>query len=322
MTDVVVFPQSGYANRMQAMASAAVLADSIGARWYVCWEPQPVAPAAPLQIFDPEFVARHFVSSEEARDRWGLVKAELPLYLTVDRSANRIVVAGHDRGEQSLMPELRDLLTEHMPAAIAIVGGGKFFLSGGTTLDAVRATEFRNRRRDAYRGMAFAPEIEQAVRRAIDAQSRFVGLHLRYSDRSLEAPWRYVIWPAVRAECERLATDRVFVASDSAEERERWMRRLESRGLQPWTVRPESSDRSDPVSALGALIDWRILSSSSGMVYFAASSFAEEAAVAAGAFDTSIGLPPARSRREWMRARSFAAAAITYPRRHGWVGTR
>ena len=120
---------------------------------------------------------------------------------------------------------------------------------------------------------------------------------------------------------DRTAHDTVFIASDSARERERWVSALLQRGLRPWTVRPESVDRSDPISAVGALIDWRILTRSSAMVYFSASSFAEEAAVASGAFDRSIGLAASPSRALWVRGREYATAAATYPTRHGWWGT-
>ena len=320
MTEVVVFPQSGYANRMQAMASAAILADAIGAIWHVCWELQPIAPVSPTEIFDSSLISDRFISTDEARARWGLSKAELPLYLTHDRDKRRTIVAGHDRGEQSLMPGLRQILQTEMPDTIAIVAGGKFDLEGDADLTASQARTFRTRRRAAYQSLRFSAAIEDAADRAVARHDSFVGLHLRYSDRASQAPWRRRIWPAVRAVTERTDADTVFIASDSARERERWVSALLQRGLRPWAVRPESVDRSDPVSAVGALIDWRILTRSSAMVYFSASSFAEEAAVASGTFDRSIGMAASPSRAIWVRGREYAVAAATYPTRHGWWG--
>jgi hypothetical protein len=322
MTAVVVFPQSGYANRLQAIASAAILAESIHATWHVCWEPQAVAPTPAGQIFDHRLVAEHFLSAEEARERWGLVRSELPLYLTASLDGRRVVVAGHDRGEQSLMPDLRECLVAQEPKVIVIVAGGKFDLRGDATLTSNQAQAFRGKRYEQYQRLRFSAAIEDAAEESATRHTPLVGLHLRYSDRSQEAPWRHRIWPALRTVVHDSGSDRVFVASDRARERERWLSYLTKQGLQPWTVRPESFDRSDPLSAVGALVDWRILTRSAGMVYFAASSFAEEAAVASGAFDRSIGLGASSTRAAVVRARTYATAAVTYPARHGWWGSR
>lgn len=321
MTDVVVFPQSGYANRLQAMASAAILAESLKAAWYVCWELQPVAPARPEDLFSGAMVSEHFVTSDEARIRWGLVKSDLPLYLTADTAVDRIVVAGHDRGEQSLMPELRQLIERNPPAVLAIVAGGKFALEGNATLTPNQAAMFRDQRLRFYRHLEFAPAVEDAAFEATRSREPFLGLHLRYSDRSREAPWRARIWPAVRKLTDATGLTQVFVASDTGRERSRWLRTLEAHGLEAWSAPPATSDRSDPTSALGALVDWRILSRSVAMAYFSASSFAEEAAVASGGFDRGVGLAPSMSRALVVRAREYSAAAVTYPRRHGWIGS-
>lgn len=322
MTAVVVFPRSGYANRLQAIASAAILAESIHATWHVCWEPQVVAPVPAGQIFDPRLLAEHFISADEARERWGLVRSELPLYLTSGDDGRRVVVAGHDRGEQCLMPDLRDLLVAQMPDVIAIVAGGKFDLQGDSTLGSDQARAFRSKRYELYQRLRFSAPIEDVAEESVAHRIPFGGLHLRYSDRSAEAPWRHRIWPALRSVLAEIGMDRVFVASDRARERERWLSYLTKQGLQPWTVPPESVDRSNPMSAVGALIDWRILTRSSGMVFFAASSFAEEAAVASRAFDRSVGLGASSTRAAWVRARTYATAAVTYPARHGWSGSR
>ena len=44
---VTVVPLSGYVNRLQAIASAALLADDLGAEWRVCWRTDAVAAAGP-----------------------------------------------------------------------------------------------------------------------------------------------------------------------------------------------------------------------------------------------------------------------------------
>ena len=56
------------------------------------------------------------------------------------------------------------------------------------------------------------------------------------------------------------------------------------------------------------------------MVYFAESSFAEEAAVTTGNFDSSIGLRASKSRVLQVKAGEYVNALVSYPRRHGWLG--
>ena len=112
----------------------------------------------------------------------------------------------------------------------------------------------------------------------------------------------------------------LFIASDTAKERLRWIAITREMGFAPWTVDPGSLLRGDASAAIGALIDWRILGGSQAMVYFAESSFAEEAAVATGNFDSSIGLRASSGRVLQVKAGEYVNALVSYPRRHGWLG--
>lgn len=317
MTDVLVYPQSGYANRLQAIASSALLAEWLGGRLWVCWEHQQVAAATAEQVFDPAFVATHVVGADEALERWGVRRGDIPLYLTVDADRHRVLLAGHDRGEQHFMPALRSVLDDGSPRdLIVVVAGGKFTLDGGAVLSDQQRREFDERRGAYYRALDLHPDIESRVEEVVAGRGPFLGLHLRYSDRSTQAPMRRRIAPALRRLSDERGLHDLFVASDTPGERDRWHRRAEGLGLHPWSADPGDLPRSDPRSALGALVDWRILGRSQGMVYFAESSFAEEASVASGWHEASIGLAASRVQAWGVRAAEYSRAAVTYPKRH------
>ena len=317
---VVVRPLSGYVNRLQSIVSSEILAEALGARLLVCWQESEVAPVPATAVLAPAFCAEHVRGPDDVRDELGVDPTRVADYLSVDEVSGLITLAGLDRGEQAFMPQLRAALAR-MPDARAVLlsAGGKFTLQGGAVLSSIEAREFREQRATAYAGLSLHPEIEERAAVA-EAHKPFVGLHLRYSDRSSQTPWSRQIAPALRTVTAAAATTSVFVASDTTAQRLKWTRRLPTMGMKPWSADPGEYPRSDPRSAHGALVDWRILTRAQAIVYFAASSFAEEAAVASGRFDASVGLAASATRTAWVRADQYAEAARTYPRRHGWWG--
>ena len=320
MTTVVVYPLSGYVNRLQALVSAQLLAaDLDDALLRVCWLPDPAAPAEATDVLDAARWSDRLVSDDDVRAMCGIDRASIPTYLSVDQEAKRITLAGYDLGEQHFIPALRAAV-DAMPDVrhIVIAAGGKYTLDGDSELTAEQTRRFRTRRQQAYAALALNPLVEAAAREAISAHAPYVALHLRYSDRNMQAPRARAISPAVEAVADATGVRRVFIASDTTDSRARWTQRVRAVGLDPWSVDPGEYPRSDPRSALGALIDWRILGGSAAMVYFAASSFAEEAAVASGHVDDSIGLETNKGRAALLAAAQWAKAAATYPQRH-WV---
>jgi hypothetical protein len=318
---VVVRPLSGYVNRLQSIVSSALLAEDLRARLVVCWDESEVAPVPAAAVLDPAFCEDHVRPAREVRDDLGVDPTSIPAYLAIDEGSRVITLAGLDRGEQAFMPDLRAALAL-MPDARAVVlsAGGKFYLDGDAVLTEQQARDFRIRRAAGYAALPLHAQVEERAAVA-SGHEPFAGLHLRYSDRSTQTPWRRAIAPAVRAVTSATGTSDLFVASDSGDERRRWTHEATKLGLRPWSADPGDFPRSDPRSALGALVDWRILTQSSAMVYFAASSFAEEAAVASGAFDAGVGLTASGARTAWVRAGQYLDAASTYPRRRGWFST-
>lgn len=317
MGTIVVFPRSGYANRLQTIVSTALLAKEVGLDWKVCWLPQDISPVQADLVFSAEFIQERLISPELAKNEYGLVIENVPRYLHASDDRSRVYLAGHDHGEQFFMPELRRMLNEHSPEVMAIVAGGKFTLNGDRELTSEQARHFRELRYLAYQGVHLHPMIEDEVARYRDRHGQYLGLHLRYSDRNTQAPWFWHIGPEVK----RLAADKgltdVFVASDSITARDGWISRLTRSGFQAWGTQPESMDRHESASALGALVDWRLLAQSSAMTYFQESSFAEEACVASGAFETSAALPASTTRGRLVMLREYGRALVTYPLRHG-----
>lgn len=311
MRRVVVIPVSGYGNRLQAIASASILADDVGAELAICWIPDEVAPVPADRVLSQALCNAHLVTADELRDTTGIDPAAVPRYL--HRRASTITLAGHDRGEQVFMGDLAHLLAEAGVHTVVIRAGGRYALP---TLDEVT---FRERRRTFYRGSILTDAIEAAAAQQAGHRAPFLGLHLRYTDRAHQAPTSRTIERAVRSLARRTGIEGFFIASDTASARIAWSDRLARLGLGSWIATHDSWDRSTAGSEVAALVDWRILTRSAGLVYFAESTFAVEAAVASDGCVDSLALPPSPARSLAVRGMTLLRAAATYPRRHGWL---
>lgn len=312
---VVIRPQSGYINRLQAIVSAQLMAKELGGQLLVDWEPSPITPVGMDAVLSADFCDRYSISSEEASSRIGLDVRSISRYLQFDERTGAVTLAGMDQGEQHFMPPLRSLLATGNVSAIAISAGGKFTLSGGCRLTPTEQEVFRLRRHALYRALSLQKDVEVAADQYVTKHGEFLALHLRYSDRALESPWQARIAPALRRLHEDSGVSSLFIASDTRKDQDHWIQRAPSLGLRPWCVQDASASRMDVAGAHGAMLDWRLLTRAQASVYFASSSFAEEAAVASGAYSRSIGLRAGPERIVWNKSRKLARDAITYPRR-------
>ena len=315
-----MFPVSGYINRLQAVASAALIAEELGWQLFIAWEPQQVA-AAPADALFNEIFCREFVRSEtEVTEMFGIQKEEIPRYLHIDADGGRITLAGHDRGEQVFMPELRAAIQSNPEIhTLALIAGGHFGFTEPNLSIQAQESFLHSARGAWYRQLSLNSEIEQQVLVQRNEHPSYVALHLRYTDRSHQVPSHRSIFQALETLAARSNTRSLFIASDTAASRDEWASRARILGFEPWSVEHSVWDRSDPRSAHSALIDWRLLGNSEALVYFSASSFAYEAAVATGAFDQSIGLSPHKLSAVRASTTQIIQAAITYPKRHGWI---
>ena len=314
LDEVVVVPRNGYVNRLQAWASAAILAAQLDVPIRVMWETEEPAPSPPADLFDPALVRRSFWERERLDALVGGAHESLPRYLTHDRDRRLIVLAGHERGEQAFMGQLAALLLGlEEQSTLVIIAGGKFHLPTDE--------DFVLQRHVFYRRLAWHPELDRRVEAALEGHPGYVALHVRGTDRSLEAPTARTIRGGLSALADSTDERRLFIAADSAAGRDRWSDEAASLGFSPWSVAGMDHDRSQSSAGRDAMLDWRLLGRSSALVYTAASSFGEEAAVATGNFAQCLPLSAASARQRARRSAELGRAVATYPRRKGWWGT-
>lgn len=307
VSSVIIVPRSGYANRLQAVASAAILARDLDADFRLCWEPQEVAPAPAGMILDHDFLKKVAMSPQEFEEQVGMDYRHIPRYLTSHSTC--ISLAGYEHGEQHFMQGLQLLINGLQQSKdLVISAGGNFSLTSGA-----RAAEERG---NWYRELKFAPGIESVARGLIEGHDSYLGLHLRYTDRAHEAPLDREIKSAVSRQVESTGITSIFVASDTRTRKDKWVELLADMNLRPWTAETVSTQRSSELAGVGAMVDWIVLGHARSSVYFAASSFGHEAAVMAGSTDTSIALPGHAIQRIRSRSKELARSLVNYPRNH------
>jgi len=304
---VVVVPRNGYVNRLQAWASSAALAAEWDAPLSVCWEPESTAPATVGDLFSSRTL-HQWVSSDGVEELCGIRHQELPRYLSHIPERSLVVLAGHDRGEQVFVPELLELVdTAAQPVRVVIIAGGAF---GG-------ADEERQRRyrREFYQRLPWKQSITERVESVVDGRTDFLGLHIRQTDRSRQAPTTRQVVEAMQRLREASGLSSVFVATDTSAALVEWQKTLEAMGVQAWTAGTSDHARDSVDAGIAALIEWQVLGRSRGVVFSAASSFGAEAAVAAGDVH-AFGLTAKPSLQQARAAREWLLAGATYPLRH------
>lgn len=310
---IIVVPRNGYVNRLQAWASAAILGAELDVPVQVLWEPEPIAPASGTDLFADYRVRAPFVDSAAVTELLGHPHVETPRYLTVDADRRLVVLAGHDRGEQAFMAEVVRVLDHPCrPRALVIIAGGKFHLP--------EATSFERQRKIFYDGLAWHPSITERVEAELAQHQSYLGLHIRQTDRSREAPTARALRSALAELRDANEQRSLFIAADTIEAHDHWASVTRSLGFQPWRVDAVEFDRSRVGAGRDAMVDWILLGRAQAIVYSQASSFGEEAAVATGNAEACIALSANASRQRLRDGLGLARAALTYPSRHGWPG--
>lgn len=312
---VIVVPRNGYANRLQAWASSAILAAQLDVCLRVLWEPEEVAPAEADALFASSVITRQFIAEDDFRAIVGRPHALLPRHLSYDPDRGVIVLAGHDRGEQAFIPELQRMLDDDTRAhTLVIIAGGRFHLPGDE--------DFVRQRSLFYQGLQWSSVVEARVAQALDGRAAFAGLHIRETDRSLEAPTPRTIRAGLRRLRERQGDGPLFVAADTVRGRDRWTAEAAALGFDPWSMSDVDLDRTAVGAGVDAVADWRVLAHAEAIVYPAASTFSEEASVASGHHDRAIPLGASASRRHVRAWGMTAHDVLTYPRRRWRIRNR
>lgn len=310
---VVVIPRNGYVNRLQAWASSAALAAEWDVPLSVCWEPESIAPATAGDLFESRTL-HQWVSPTEVAELCGVRHQELPRYLTHIPERSLVVLAGHDRGEQVFIPGLLTLVdSAAQPLRVVIIAGGAF-----GSADEERRRRYRH---EFYRRLPWKRSITERVESVIGEHTNFLGLHIRQTDRSRQAPTSRQLVEAVQRLKDVSGLSSVFVAADTSPALVAWQQILREMGLEAWTAGTSDHARDSVDAGIAALIEWQVLGRSRGLVFSAASSFGVEAAVAAGDVP-ALGLTAAPSLQRLRAAREWLRAGATYPLRHGPLARR
>lgn len=280
----------------------------------VLWEPEPAAPAPFDQLFagPPEFAGLNhsWLNRSALHELIGAAHEDLPRYLTMSDDGRFAVLAGHDRGEQVFMDQVV-ALNERVgqPLTLVIIAGGLFHLHGSSP-DAERV--FTAERREFYSSLQWHGEILQ---RAVEVSPTvdYVALHLRTTDRSLEAPTDRVISSALSNMRSQMGVESLFIAADTPEGREIWSARALSLGFEPWSVNDTDFSRVTLSGGRSAAVDWLLLSRAKALTFAAASTFSSEAATAAGC--ETWPLVASSFTKTLRRGRSHLRNVVTYPSR-------
>ena len=309
---IIVVPRNGYANRLQAWASAAILGAELDVPVSVLWEPQPVATASAEDLFAARVVQRSFIDGPRVEAAFGVAHESLPRYLHVDRERRVVSLAGHDLGEQVFMDRLGWALADDCrPHTLLIIAGGKFHLPDSDA--------FTRQRAAFYSMLEWSEPISHRVSHLLADRSAYLGLHIRQTDRSSTAPRPRAIGAALDALAVETGLESLFIAADTEPAREEWRSIAASHGFTPWTSDAAAFDRTAVEAGIDALVDWIVLGHARAMVYSAASSFGEEAAVATGHADDCRALTASPTRRRLREARTELATIVRMPVRR-WDG--
>ena len=307
LDQIFVVPRNGYINRLQAWASAEVMGGQFNVPVRVVWEPAPLAPARATDLFALSAINQKFCSADEFTTIVGCTHEELPRYLYVNSKQRLVSLAGHDLGEQVFMADLAAAVKhKSAPKVLVLIAGGKFCLNG--------TRDFAHHRANFYKKLPWKSEIDSAVETSCASQNHFVGLHIRGTDRSREAPPPRKVRHALRR-LREVGPTSLFVAADSEHEQIRWLDEARRFGFEAWSREVETRDRRLVDESFGAIVDWRVLSRSLAMVYTASSSFGHEAAINAGNPGANISLSASLARQRARSAWCWAFAAATYPAR-------
>jgi hypothetical protein len=305
---IVLVPRNGLGNRLQAWASSAILAEKLEVPLTVMWEPESPAPALAADLFDAETVGRSFMTRSELDDLLGLNHEDLPRYLHIEPERDFISLAGHDKGEQIFIPELSKILNgNNHPKTLVIIAGGLFHMGN--------PTEFGDERKSFYQSIDWHPRITELLELELRNQGPYCALHIRQTDRSLEAPTNSSIRAGLRHMADISPLRSLFVAADSLQGRSIWFEEARKIGFEPWTAQGTEFDRTQAHGATSAVLDWLLLCRAQLLTYPAASTFSAEAAVASTLSFPGIPLSATPNRQRVRKAAALARSTVSYPSR-------
>ena len=271
MQPLVLIPRNGIGNRFRAISSALALSEFLKRELLVLWEPRNGCATRPSDLFSPDSTI-NFLSEQTALGRRVLQDGP-PLYLRI--SEEIITLRGHDRGEQMF---IKDFVrhAQQNPETTLVIAAGNFFHPKAASGQALPSL-LRPYRRSLLDRLVFKDEIlERAA--VLRPPSKYIGLHLRGTDRKKEAPTPARLLTQCIRVANRFGIASVFLCSDEVLLKTEAERRLAAEGLQVFTDGHPPS-RGDTEGELHAVADLVNLSQASFLVGSRESTFATEASV-------------------------------------------
>ena len=303
---VVVVPRNGYANRLQAWASAATMAEDLDAELVLVWEPEDHATVRLDELFETHQLGIDVRDIDWLSTTLGGPHDAFPRYLTV--SGEFAVLAGHDRGEQVFMQEVFELVqSQDGPSTLVIIAGGHFHLP--------ITGDFIARRGRFYQRLPWTTPIMQRYETALADHGRFNALHVRTTDRSRDAPRTRAMLKALTMLRSSSSVSDLYIAADTDQALGVWVSHARNLGFQPWSLTQATRTRDSRDGAIDAMAEWLVLARAESLIHPALSTFSTEAAVASGHPQSAVPLAPSGMTQRIRDVKGLLTSAATYQAR-------
>ena len=270
---LVVVPVNGYMNRLQAIVSGWLLATQLNYEFKIYWEPEINAPANPEEIFNADFVSDYFIDPTQWSIFTKLSYNNFPKYLTFSNEG--IYIRGLDKGEHKLINRMFNSDFKNSFRNIYIKGGSNFY---STRLNDF--STFQISKRNLFHTNFFCSDLLKDFEKLNSIlPSKYIGLHLRATDRIFEFPPEKKLLRIILEVSELTKIQDVFIATDNSTMLERWSELLRNNDLMVYSQTNITYDRTKFVSAKSAIFDWLALVGCTSLVNTGFSTFSEEAIV-------------------------------------------
>ncbi len=265
------------------MGSSFDLARYFNINLSVVWLPEELAAAKKEILFDNYFINKFFIEEEYVQHKLNVKLDSICEGLHVDSDKNIITLRGSNLGEQHFMPKVKDLFNnpKYKDYTLIIKAGGNFTLNNQHT--------FFNNKRDFYKSIDFHPQILENVGNPLFAE-RYLGLHLRNTDRALDSPTINQIIKSLLILSKKSSCQTVYISYDNFIEFATLNKKLKRLNFNVISSDPPDLDRRQPQAGVWALVDFLLLSRSISQIYHVKSSFSQESRILNLKPECSIGL--------------------------------
>lgn len=282
-----VIPKNGLANRLRAMASAHLLANSLGMKAGLYWKTERIFPASLVDLFNLRGLEKAYDSIGDYFSRFQ--DKDFDALVKVEPELQQVFVNSRRLGETTLLPSIIGIMNfAHINTEFSFYAGGLFH--DCMTSHCLDCPIFRSKRQQFYKLITNETYCEQeALNFLISNSQEYVAVHLRKTEMQNEQ----VSYDALCGELLNLPqivsgkTRFVFLSGDDLPSVEEFARLVERLGLVPFWREYVNLQRSKVSGTRDALVDFILLSKSQAIVRSGPTTFSYEAAVLGGIFDSS-----------------------------------